>query len=137
MVANNILYQRLKHYDHESSNYAVRNNFSVSIRCAIFLSQLYVQESHTGFIQTFHTLQNLEMLKKLYVKLCQDALPLKHFFSTAPSCVGGSPALQHQSLFSYQLQAAGSRLFPDVPFSTWTFPVVEQNLFFWLPCSKR
>lgn len=73
----NIWYQRLKHYYHESSNSAVRNGFfSVSIGCAIFSSQHHVQTFHTGFIQTFHILQNSEMVKKLYLKLCQNALRL-------------------------------------------------------------
>lgn len=93
--------------------------------CYVFFTTSCIGILH---IQIFHTLQNSEILKKWYVKLSQNTLCLYNFF-TAPSCVAGSPALQHQSLSNYQLQVAVCNLFPEVLFSTCTFSMAERILF--------
>lgn len=134
MVANNIWYQRLKHYDHVSSNSAVRNNFSVSTRCAIF----FLTTLCTGITHRLHSdLSHPAKFRDAKEIVCK----------TLPGCITPLAFLLHSSQLCWwepgsttpeplQLHAAVSCLFPDVPFSTWTFSVAEHNLFFF-SCSKR
>lgn len=79
---------------------------------------VFFPTSCTGIlhIQTFHTLQNSEIPKKLYVKLSQDTLCLH---SSQLGC--WESILQHQSLSTYQLQVAVCHLFPEVFFSACAF----------------
>jgi len=90
-------------------------NFQKYKVCHLFLTTL-----RTGVPRRFHSdlshpAKFRDAEEKLYIKLCQDTLPLWHFFSIGHSCVGGRPALQHRSLSSYQPQVAASHLFPHGP----------------------